>query len=160
MKASTFSGATTAHMRSCDSLDRISAGVMSLARSGTVSSSIDIPPSPADASSDVAQDNPAPPRSWMPITSPAAYSSRQHSMSTFSVNGSPTCTEGNFLRPEPDSSPPKVSDASTDTPPMPSSPVRAPNRMILLPAPEAKARWRSSLRSTPTHSAFTNGLPA
>ena len=29
---------------------------------------------------------------------------------------------------------------------MPSRPVRAPNRMILLPAPEAKARCRSSTR--------------
>ncbi len=89
-KASTFSGATTAHMRSCDSLHSTSAGVISRVRSGTVSSSIDIPPSPAEANSDVAQDNPAPPRSWMPITSPPAYSSRQHSMRTFSMNGSPT----------------------------------------------------------------------
>ena len=161
MNFSTFSGATTAHMRSCDSLDRISAGVMLAARNGTRSSSMAMPPSPADANSDVAQDNPAPPRSWMPITSPAAYSSRQHSMSTFSMNGSPTCTLGSFLRPGPEpSSPPKVSLASTETPPMPSKPVRAPNRMILLPVPEANARCRSSLRSTPTHIALTNGLPA
>ena len=82
-------------------------------------------------------------------------------MSTFSMNGSPTWTEGSFLRPGPSpSSPPKVSDASTDTPPMPSRPVRAPNRMILLPVPDANARCRSSLRSTPTHNAFTSGLPA
>ncbi len=90
MNFSTFSGVTTAHMRSWDSLESTSAGVMFAARSGTVSSSIIIPPSPAEASSDVAQDNPAPPRSWMPTTKPAAYNSRQHSMSTFSVNGSPT----------------------------------------------------------------------
>ena len=82
-------------------------------------------------------------------------------MRTFSMNGSPTWTLGSFLRPGPDpSSPPKVSDASTDTPPIPSNPVRAPNRMILLPVPEAKARCRSSLRNTPTHIALTNGLPA
>ena len=82
-------------------------------------------------------------------------------MRTFSVNGSPTCTLGSFFLPgEPDSSPPNVSDASTDTPPMPSRPVRAPNRMILLPAPDANASLRSSVRSTPTHSALTNGLPA
>ncbi|SKS12496.1 Uncharacterised protein [Mycobacteroides abscessus subsp. abscessus] len=82
-------------------------------------------------------------------------------MSTFSVNGSPTCTLGSFLREAPSaSSPPNVSDASTETPPIPSSPVRAPNRMILLPAPEANARCRSSLRSTPAHRAFTKGLPA
>src|SRR6202043_2920838 len=115
------------------------------------SSSIAIPPSPADANSDVAQDNPAPPRSWMPTTKPAAYSSRQHSISTFSMNGSPTCTDGSFFRdndgpappwascPAPDSPPPNVSDASTDTPPIPSSPVRAPNRMILLPVPPPNA---------------------
>ena len=90
MNASTFSGVTTAHIRSCDSLDRISAGVMFAARSGTRSNSTFMPPSPAEASSEVAQDNPAPPRSWMPTTRSAAYSSRQHSMSTFSVNGSPT----------------------------------------------------------------------
>jgi hypothetical protein len=73
------------------------------------------------------------------------------------MNGSPTCTEGSFLR---EFSASKVSDASTDTPPMPSSPVRAPNRMILLPAPEANAKCRSSWRNTPTHIALTNGLPA
>ena len=159
-KASTSAGRTTAHIRSCDSLERISAGVMPVARSGTVSSSMRMPPSPALASSEVAQDRPAPPRSWMPTTVPDAISSRQHSMSTFSVNGSPTCTEGSFLRPAADSSPSKVSLASTETPPMPSSPVRAPNRMILLPAPDANARCRSSARSAPTHSALTKGLPA
>ena len=31
--------------------------------------------------------------------------------------------------------------------------------MILLPVPDANARCRSSLRRTPTHSAFTRGLP-
>ena len=53
-----------------------------------------MPPSPLDASSLVAQDSPAPPRSWMPSTTCAAYRSRQHSMSTFSANGSPTWTRG------------------------------------------------------------------
>ncbi len=66
-------------------------------------------------------------------------------MSTFSMNGSPTWTDGNFLRaPSPSPSELKVSEASTDTPPMPSRPVRAPNRMILFPAPEANARCKSS----------------
>ncbi|SLJ82187.1 Uncharacterised protein [Mycobacteroides abscessus subsp. abscessus] len=58
MNASTFSGVTTAHMRSCDS--------------EALSSSMRMPPSPAAASSEVAQDSPAPPRSWMPTTSLAA----------------------------------------------------------------------------------------
>ena len=43
---------------------------------------------------------------------------------------------------------------------MPSSPVRAPNKMILLPVPEANARCRSSTRIAPTHRALTSGLPA
>ncbi|SKS12487.1 Uncharacterised protein [Mycobacteroides abscessus subsp. abscessus] len=68
MKASTFSGVTTAHIRSWDSLESTSAGVIPVARSGTLSRSMCIPPSPADASSDVAQDSPAPPRSWIPTT--------------------------------------------------------------------------------------------
>ena len=43
-------------------------------------------------------------------------------MSSFSMNGSPTCTLGRLVGP-PSS---KVSEASTETPPMPSPPVRAP----------------------------------
>src|SRR3712207_4809926 len=65
--ASTLSGATIARMRSCDSLIRISAGVRVLSRSGTVSRSTCMPPVPALASSEVAQESPAPPRSWIPV---------------------------------------------------------------------------------------------
>ena len=46
----------------------------------------------------------------MPSTSPACSTSRVHSMSSFSMNGSPTCTLGRLVGP-PSS---KVSDASTD----------------------------------------------
>ena len=81
-----------------------------------------MPPSPAEASSEVAQDSPAPPRSWMPTTSSSAKISSVHSMSSFSWNGSPTWTLGRLAGPV-DS---KVSLASTDTPPMPSPPVLAP----------------------------------
>ena len=61
----------------------------------------------------------------MPATRPAAKSSRVHSMSSFSMNGSPTWTLGRFGRAvlvdvE------HLADASTLTPPMPSPPVRAP----------------------------------
>ena len=125
--AATSPGATTAIIRSCDSLMRISSGASVESRSGTRSSSTCIPPSPALASSDVAQDRPAPPRSWMPVTMPAANSSRVHSMSSFSMNGSPTCTLGRFAGPpSPDSDISNVSLASTLTPPIPSPPVRAP----------------------------------
>ncbi len=81
-----------------------------------------MPPSPADASSDVAHESPAPPRSWMPATTPAWNSSSVHSISSFSMNGSPTWTLGRLAGP----SASKVSLASTETPPMPSPPVRAP----------------------------------
>ena len=37
----------------------------------------------------------------MPTTRPAANTSRVHSISTFSANGSPTCTDGSFLRDPP-----------------------------------------------------------
>ena len=83
-----------------------------------------MPPSPADASSDVAQESPAPPRSWMPLTSPAANSSSVHSMSSFSMNGSPTWTLGRLAGPPVAAS--KVSLARMLTPPMPSPPVLAP----------------------------------
>ena len=75
-------------------------------------------------------------------------------MSTFSANGSPTCTAGRFVGP-PSAN---VSDARIDAPPMPSPPVRAPKSTTLLPAPFAFARCRSSCRSTPTASAFTSGF--
>ena len=57
--ASIFAGVTTAHMRSCDSLMRISSGVSVGSRSGTGSSSTCMPPSPLAASSVVAQESPA-----------------------------------------------------------------------------------------------------
>ena len=155
-KRSTSPGAAMAIIRSCDSLMRISAGPSEGSRSGTASSRIAIPEPPPAASSAVAQEMPAAPRSWMPFTSPAAPSSRQHSTSNFSMNGSPTWTLGRFA----DSPPPNEALASTEAPPIPSGPVRAPKRMTLLPSPLAAASWRSSCRMTPTHSAFTSGFPA
>ena len=58
----------------------------------------------------------------MPLTSPAANSSRVHSMSSFSMNGSPTWTLGRLAGPVLS----KVSLARMLTPPMPSPPVLAP----------------------------------
>lgn len=152
---STFSGSTTAHMRSCDSLMRISSGESVESRSGTSSRVTRMPPEPLEASSDVAQDRPAAPRSWMPTTSFSWKASRVHSMRSFSWKGSPTWTAGRFdgLASS------KVSEARIDAPPMPSPPVRAPYRMTLLPAPDAFARWMSSCRITPMAPALTSGLP-
>ena len=76
-------------------------------------------------------------------------------MRTFSMKGSPTWTEGR-LAGMPSS---KVSEARIEAPPMPSPPVRAPKRTTRLPSPVALARWMSSWRSLPMHSALTRGLP-
>ena len=72
------------------------------------------------------------------------------------MKGSPTWTLGRLAGPVSS----KVSEASTLTPPMPSPPVRAPYRITRLPTPDAFAMCRSSCRMTPTHRAFTSGLPA
>ena len=87
--SSTRPGSTTAIMRSCDSLIKISGGPSDASRSGTSSSRTSMPPVPAAASSVVAQATPAAPRSWMPTTRPPAKSSRQHSTSSFSSEGVP-----------------------------------------------------------------------
>ncbi len=139
-KPSSFSGRTIAIMRSWLSDMRISSAVSEGSRSSTSSSETCMPPSPLLASSLVAHEMPAAPRSWMPSTRSPWNSSRQHSMSTFSANGSPTCTAGRLVGPPSL----KVSEARIDAPPMPSPPVRAPNSTTLLPAPRAFARCRSS----------------
>ena len=109
---------TISSIRSCDSLARISVGDIDASRSGTRSSQTRMPVPAAAAVSVSAQVRPAPPRSWMPATRPASYSSRQLSISSFSMNGSPTCTDGRRCS----ASSSKVADASTETPPMPSRP--------------------------------------
>ena len=68
----------------------------------------------------------------MPATTPAPNSSSVHSISSFSMNGSPTWTLGRLAGPCRTSN---VSDASTETPPMPSPPVRAPYRIDLVADP-------------------------
>src|ERR1700760_1696268 len=117
---STLAGVTTAIIRSWDSLIRISGGPRVASRRGTWSSRTRMPPVPAAASSVVAQATPAAPRSWMPVMRSSRYSSRQHSMSSFSRNGSPTWTLGRLAA----APSPNVALASTDAPPMPSGPVR------------------------------------
>lgn len=91
----------------------------------------------------------------MPATSSASYSSRHASISSFSVNGSPTCTDGRRC-----SLPSvKVALASTDTPPMPSRPVLAPISTTTLPGPTAALFCNRLTGSTPRQSALTRGLP-
>ena len=68
---------------------------MPASRCGTRSSSISMPAPPRLAVSQVEQVSPAAPMSWMPTTRPGtAIISRQASISSFSMNGSPFCTAG------------------------------------------------------------------
>jgi hypothetical protein len=98
---------------------------------------------------------PPPPRSWRPSSRPRRTSSSDASIRSFSANGSPICTLGR-LSTEPSSS---VREASTDTPPMPSRPVAAPNRSSREPARTSRADvMSSSVAATPTHITFTVGL--
>ncbi len=78
-------------------------------------------------------------------------SSRQHSTSFDSSNGSPICTVGRFDSSSSDSS----ALASTEAPPIPSRPVRAPSSTSLFPTPAAALRIRRSRGASPTHIAFT-----
>ena len=101
----------------------ISNGSMSGSRSGTRHRSMSIPTRPCWPSPTTADVSPAAPRSCSETSSPRSSSSRQHSSSFFSANGSPICTDGRLA-----SSPsPSSALASTDAPPIPSRPVSAPS---------------------------------
>ena len=99
---------------------------------------------------------PAAPRSWMPSIQSGCFSasSRQASMSSFSMNGLPTCTVGRSSA-LPSSN---TRDASTFAPPMPSRPVSAPTSSTMLPGVAARPDTRWSIRASPTHMAFTSGF--
>jgi hypothetical protein len=97
---------------------------------------------------------PAAPRSWRETRRPSSRSRRQHSMSIFSANGSPTWT---FDLLDSDSS--LNSSEAKVAPWMPSRPVLEPSRTTRFPSPVARERTRSSVRIRPTHIAFTSGLP-
>ena len=141
-------------MRSCDSEIMISNGSMPSSRTGTRSRSSSSPTPPLEAISEVEEARPAAPRSCSDTSSSSSTSSSEHSISFFSVNGSPIWTLGRF-----ESSPSSRScEASTEAPPMPSRPVSAPNSTTRLPAPAALARCSDSASSRPTHIAFTRQL--
>ena len=129
----------------------ISNGSMSSSRSGTFDTSMSRPTSPLDAISDEEDDSPAAPRSWSDASVPRSSSSRQHSITFFSSNGSPICTVGRFEASSSSSS----AEASTDAPPMPSRPVRAPISTSRLPTPAAALRISRSSRAMPRHMALT-----
>ena len=117
-------------MRSCDSLSRISYGVIPSSRTGTARMSIVTPTSPRAAISADEEVRPAAPMSWMATMWPLRMSSRLASSRSFSVNGSPTWTRGRLA-----SLAAVRSSEAKDAPWMPSRPVRAPTAMIGLPTP-------------------------
>ena len=67
---------------------------MPVSRWGTRESSTSIPVALRAGISEVQHASPAAPMSWMPTTAPVRITSRHASSSSFSVNGSPTCTVG------------------------------------------------------------------
>ena len=94
---------------------------MPVSRVGTLSRSSTTPRSPLAPISTAEQVSPAAPMSWIAITQSFAMISRQASSSSFSENGSPTCTVGRF---DSESSP-NSADAML-APWMPSRPVLEP----------------------------------
>ena len=152
--SSSRDGSTTASIRSCDSETITSKGSMSSSRSGTRRTSMSIPTPPLEAISPADEVSPAAPRSWSETSSPRSSSSRQHSSSFDSSNGSPIWTLGRF-----ESSPASSSaEASTEAPPIPSRPVDAPMITSRLPGPAAAERIIASVRARPTHIALTRQL--
>src|SRR3954447_19518020 len=142
--SSSRAGSTTQSIRSWDSETMISNGSRPDWRSGTRRTSRSIPTSPLAAISAEEEVSPAAPRSCSATSSPCSSSFSEHSSSFFSSNGSPICTDGR-LSSESSSS----AEASTDAPPIPSRPVRAPNSRTPLPTPAAPPRGTASSRATP-----------
>ena len=94
---------------------------MPSSRTGTLSRSSSTPTPPLPAISNDDEVRPAAPMSWMPMMTSLAISSRQASISSFSVNGSPTCTVGRLASASSSNS----ADAMV-APWMPSRPVLEP----------------------------------
>ena len=94
---------------------------MPFSRHGTLSRSSVTPRSPLAPISTAEQVSPAAPMSWIAMTQPLCMISRQASSSSFSENGSPTCTVGRL--PSESSS---NSAEAIEAPWMPSRPVLEP----------------------------------
>ena len=123
----------------------ISNASMSASRSGTLRTSRSIPTSPLEAISAEEDVRPAAPRSCSATSRSRSSSSSEHSSSFFSSNGSPIWTVGRLAA----SSSPSSAEASTDAPPMPSRPVRAPNSSTTLPTPAAAELHQAVLVDQP-----------
>ena len=154
--SSSRAGSTRASMRSWDSETSTSQASIDGSRRGTASRSTSMPIPALAATSATAQLIPAAPRSWSPRSSLRSPSSRQASISSFSWNGSPTCTLGR-LASSPSS---KLAEASTLAPPIPSRPVLAPISTARSPGCSARPLSSRSTGMNPMVRALTSGLPA
>ena len=128
---------------------------MPVSRAGTRSRSSSMPTPPLPAISTDELVSPAAPMSWMATMASVAISSRHASISSFSVNGSPTCTVGRFAS----ASAANSADAMV-APWMPSRPVFEPTYTTGLPTPAAADRKMRSFGAMPTVIALTSGLPS
>ena len=128
---------------------------MPVSRWGVRSSWRSIPTPPFSLISHDEHVMPAAPMSCIPTTAPVRMASRVASRSSFSVNGSPTCTLGRIAS--------ESSDSSTEAnvaPWMPSRPVELPTMNTGLPTPSAVALTVSPTLTMPTDMALTSGLPS
>src|SRR2546423_1326382 len=98
---------------------------MPVSRHGTLSRLRSTPRSPLAPISTAEQVRPAAPMSWIAITQSLAMISRHASSSSFSENGSPTCTVGRFSS----ASAPNSAEAMV-APWMPSRPVFEPREPV------------------------------
>ncbi len=119
-------------IRSCDSDNIKSYGVIPSSRAGTLSKCIIIPEPLRPAISKELEVSPAAPISWIPMIKSFLNNSKHASKRSFSVNGSPTCTVGLLL------SLSSVNEAEDITaPPSPSRPVLDPTYITGFPKPSA-----------------------
>ena len=112
-----------------------------------------IPTFPPALISQVEQVIPAAPISCIPTTASVVNNSIVASKSNFSINGSPTCTEGKSPA---DSS--VISFEANAAPAIPSLPVAEPTIKTGLPGPFAFAEIIFLESITPAENAFTNGF--
>ena len=141
-------------IRSCDSDNMISYGVMFSSLRGILFKSINEPLPPLSAISDRQQVSPPPPRSFTPWISSVSSSSYVASITRFLVNGSATCTAGLSSTSE---LLVNSSDANV-TPCIPSRPVVPPIRRYTSPTIGALPYTISSFFTSPAQTTFTIGL--
>ncbi|MPM63938.1 hypothetical protein SDC9_110823 [bioreactor metagenome] len=140
-------------MRSCDSERNISHGAIPFSRRGIFSTVMSIPHPLLWAISLEEERMPAAPISCIEAIRSLSRRSMQHSMSSFSSNGSPICIWG-LLDFESSSS----SREAKEAPAIPSRPVFEPRRTARSPFLAVCELAILSRRTKPALKAFTSGL--